>query len=176
MIDPNILEATETYENAVKEISATEMALYFVNKGKTPAQDGLLEKLFQRTPPSNWSWPKEPDDTRYQWESSTNCERGWYAIITTLNIHLAAIDPNYKINQIKEKFGQLCFYASTETESLLFDKLIEAAEMLASSTCEKCSRPGALRISKSGRYKTLCPECAASFELETADNSPLPAI
>ena len=69
---------------------------------------------------------------------------------------------NFYIQEVKEKFGGLRFYVSCGTERLF--KLINEAEKKSYSICEKCGKPGKLRIGKlrvrSEWYKTLCETCA----------------
>lgn len=40
----------------------------------------------------------------------------WYFTIVMAHTRLTAIDPDYRIVQIKEKFGDLTFYFHTDTE------------------------------------------------------------
>ena len=175
-------EAVEDYRQAVESIAATEIAALFINKQLVPkkGQDGLLEALFQRVSLDNWHWPKEIEAAEEAWEALLECGRGWYSIITALNIHLAAISPEYEISQIKEKFGGLRFYANInlsdeqndehQFNSLIFDRLILEAESMAAETCETCGKPGLL-YGKGGRaiwYKTLCAECSLELGFEFA--------
>lgn len=45
----------------------------------------------------------------------------WYTQIVDAHTRLTAIDPNYRITQIKEKFGDLCFYFHTDNRGLWWD-------------------------------------------------------
>jgi len=87
-----------------------------------------------------------------------------------LDAQLASLDPDYEVQQIKEKFGALRFYCSAHTDdadaSARFDELVRAAEKASAVTCERCGRPGALRETESGWYKTLCTECVDAIATE----------
>jgi hypothetical protein len=63
------------------------------------------------------------------------------------------------IVQIKEKFGGLRFYTSSEPKAI--GVAIQAAEDACSVTCERCGMPADLDTS-SGWWKTLCAKCAVS--------------
>jgi len=65
---------------------------------------------------------------------------GWLDIVDTLVNDILAIEPDIKIQQIKEKFGGLRFYCSPETDAV--GVLIDKAENLAADTCELCGQPG----------------------------------
>lgn len=77
---------------------------------------------------------------------------GWVPIVVELDRQLNEIDPDYKLHQVKEKFGGLRVYATTLPEGY---KLIEVAERIASETCDTCSKPGKL-ISDNGWYHVGC--------------------
>ncbi|AMT92739.1 hypothetical protein A2T55_02110 [Brevibacterium linens] len=90
------------------------------------------------------------------------CDTGWFPIIFNLDDKITAIDPNYKAEQVKEKFGALRFYYDTMTVSsddwVAIDELVDSAEELSRATCEVC---GATDSTVSQRtqnrwIKTLC--------------------
>lgn len=99
---------------------------------------------------------------------SIDCGEGWWPIIAELDSHLR-VYPNYKVVQVKEKFGGLRFYADGVDEKGY--ELIGAAERLASVTCEVCGKPGRLRDDRSW-VRTLCDEHAASPPLRDDDYTP----
>lgn len=88
------------------------------------------------------------------------CEDGWAALIVECHERLSEIDPNYKILQIKEKFGGLRYYF-TPSESLdqsLVNQMIKIAsycEARSFHICEICGNPGKLNT-KLRWHKTLC--------------------
>lgn len=92
---------------------------------------------------------------------------GWYRLIVDLDAQLAAIDPDYPLIQVKQKFGGLRYYAhrsdSSHDRQAEFNAAIEAAERAASSTCEVCGAQPAQRCrSKHGLVMNLCAGCLAS--------------
>ena len=89
---------------------------------------------------------------------------GWYEIITKLDNLLSYISPDYKISQIKTKFGGLRYYADFEwdkedpdyqTREDIFDSLIRYYESLSMSICEVCGSWGEMH-DKKGWYYTAC--------------------
>lgn len=79
---------------------------------------------------------------------------GWIPLIVELDKKLTEINPDYTIDQIKEKFGGLRFYASGLEHDGAY-KLIEEAESKSYMICEECGTSGARRTIK-GWLKTLC--------------------
>lgn len=86
---------------------------------------------------------------------------GWYAIIVNLDRDLAHIDPDYTVQQVKEKLGGLRYYYATERVDLrpAMDRLVRGAEAAADRTCEITGNAGVLMI-RSGQYKTIDPAIA----------------
>ena len=103
------------------------------------------------------------------------CGDGWKNIIDYTHEKLKYIDPDYKINQIKEKFGGLRYYfdSSIYYGTIAYDimnDIVKAAELEASYTCELCGVRG---LSKgvetrvhSGLYYTYCKECSDKMVAE----------
>lgn len=99
------------------------------------------------------------------WGRWISHDAGWYPIVVALDQRLAAIDPEYVVHQIKEKFGNLRYYcapsAKEPSRAVLdaFGAIIGDAERASAITCERCSEPGVLHET---RYlvKTLCASCA----------------
>jgi len=83
--------------------------------------------------------------------------QGWMPIVLKLNEEIMAIQPDYEIAQIKEKFGTLRFYIGAGTDET--HKLIDEAEAKTAHTCEVCGAPGEAR--HDGWVKTLCDEHAS---------------
>ena len=90
------------------------------------------------------------------WGAWVDCAEGWWPIVAQLDRDIAAIAPDYRVNQIKEKFGGLRFYFEVEGSELLrrVDELVDAAEAVAARTCEFCGAPGRARAG--GWIKTTC--------------------
>jgi hypothetical protein len=98
------------------------------------------------------------------WGRWIDCDAGWYAILVDLDAKLSRLDPDYTVLQIKEKFGTLRFYCTTQAADndarVRFDELVHRAERESAATCERCGRPGVLSSTRGGWYKTLCGRCA----------------
>lgn len=112
-----------------------------------------LRAIMKRIPP-NWG----------RW---IGCSRGWYPIIIALDQALVAIDPDYELHQVKEKFGGLRYYFGTsesiaEADRQRMEQLVDEAEERCESTCELCGGPGSRHVTPHGWYRTLCATCAAA--------------
>jgi hypothetical protein len=83
------------------------------------------------------------------------CNTGWNSIIKKLIEDLIKIGWDKQICQVKEKFGQLCFYTNSLPDGG-FD-LIRQAEKDSICTCEMCGFPGKRRTDLSW-IKTLCED------------------
>jgi len=89
----------------------------------------------------------------------TECGPGWNQLIDDLDRDLRAIDPDYTILQIKDKFGSLRYYASASKPELsdLLGARIDRAEWLSVVTCENCGKAGQLR--DLSWMRVLCDDC-----------------
>jgi len=96
-------------------------------------------------------------------ESSYACDKGWYNLIDDclndiqkyLGIYKPEFRKDFKILQIKEKWGGLRIYVSTSDDKI--DDIISYYEAKAEMTCEMCGEDGKLRTN--GWFKTLCDKC-----------------
>lgn len=93
------------------------------------------------------------------------CSDGWLPILEELFEKIDEVVKrdnleNFKVVQVKEKFGGLCVYVHNSNEEI--QSLIRDAEKRASQTCEKCGKPGGLR-EINGWYRTVCEECYRRF-------------
>lgn len=97
------------------------------------------------------------------------CQDGWLGIIEKLSDSLEPLIEDWiKKNpeeakdcypccsQVKEKYGSLHFYMSTETDEM--SRLITEAETESCLTCEICGNPG--RIRGEFWYSTTCDDHA----------------
>ena len=103
----------------------------------------------------------------YGWSKTIDCAQGWYGIIHDIDKELSSIDPDYTIQQIKEKFGGLRYYCTTEKPEVKEEmhKIIRKYEQVAWETCEITGNPGIL-MKKDRWYKTLNPhEAPAGFKV-----------
>lgn len=91
-------------------------------------------------------------------------EKGWQDIVLNLNKKLVMLDPEYKIIQIKEKFGILRFYYETNSKYIssrqAMMRYVSDAELASGYVCEKCGDPGNL-VKEQYWRKTLCQLCLA---------------
>lgn len=82
--------------------------------------------------------------------------RGWHGLLTELDGLLRQADPDYRVAQVKEKFGMLRVYLHTYTSGT--DEIIARFERASASICEDCGSPGRLRTSRVW-VRTLCDQC-----------------
>jgi hypothetical protein len=92
-----------------------------------------------------------------------DCQQGWYSIISELDYDIRKLYPDYRIGQIKEKFGRLRFYFELTNNQdantlALVQMRVSEAEEESSKTCECCGESGTL-CRRRGWLKTLCQEC-----------------
>jgi hypothetical protein len=129
-------------------------------KDNTP--ESLREELLNRI----------PED----WGREIYIEPGWDWILYDVHRKLKALDPDYAIAQIKEKFGTLRFYFNSNHPDKVVKEIMEditsRAETQSEYTCETCGncRLGvpshkeldlSVRLhSNRGHVKTLCTPCA----------------
>ena len=103
------------------------------------------------------------------WGRWIRCEAGWYPILARLEERLRTIDPDYRVLQIKEKFGTLRFYWTGRNYDA-GETVVADAEKESARTCEVCGSPGCLRT-RGGWLRTLCADCAHSGGYEN-DEAP----
>lgn len=95
---------------------------------------------------------------------------GWKEIVADTDAMLRFIDPDYKIAQIKEKFGFLRYYIYSEktgVEQQIMLAITSKAERRSESVCMECGKFGNLR---DDRYwiVTLCDDCNVKRNEEIA--------
>lgn len=99
------------------------------------------------------------------------CPEGWKPIVNKADKMLKFIDPNYKIDQIKEKFGELRYYIHSDVEDEVKHDILYAitsyAEGRSRHTCMECNKFGRLR---DDHYwiVTLCDDCNVKRNEEIA--------
>ena len=80
--------------------------------------------------------------------------RGWNKIIIKCNRKLEMLDPDYKIFQIKEKFGTLRYYYETNVKITsvkeAMERYVRQAELESAQTCEYCGSEGKLMSRRMG--------------------------
>lgn len=91
------------------------------------------------------------------------CNNGWYWLIDNLCSNLQWNTdnaperyPQIVASQVKEKFGSLCFYVESATDTQY--AMISLAESLSYHICEKCGSTKDVSQTKGWIY-TECPDC-----------------
>ena len=107
-----------------------------------------------------------PEGLLYDWSYDGKVGDGWVSILEALTIQLKKLGWGGQVNQIKEKFGGLRFYADLSTlpmsnQDIAF-ALINQAENLSLKRCEDCgsedhvsTRP----LEGKSWIRTLCQQC-----------------
>ena len=126
----------------------------------SPGKCLAIHKFPTKTIYCHWS------NWKYRWQH-------WYCIcrqkvVNTVNRVLSLFfyelstcwcekyDPSIpRASQVKEKYGELCFYMTSATDEMF--KLIDQAERESKTICEDCGQPGKLR--KGSWLRTLCDKC-----------------
>lgn len=75
--------------------------------------------------------------------------------------------PNVVVKQIKEKLGGLRFYYEGGDDYVR--GLVDMAESMSYSICEKCGKPGTVR--SGGWIRTLCDEHAKEYNQKIVDDN-----
>lgn len=114
------------------------------------------------------SWQDDLNDARLEKGSGWyGCiaPDGWKDIVLQTNEMLSHIDPDYKILQIKEKFGSLRYYYGSAIENPTEQRIMSAiegwAESKSSHTCQDCGKYGGIRT-QFHWILTLCDTCATA--------------
>lgn len=80
--------------------------------------------------------------------------RGWREIVAALHMDLVKLDPDYRLFQVKEKFGGLRFYADSNVDG--FQERIRETEELSYHVCQDTGTDG--RLTQIGYWHcTLSP-------------------
>lgn len=100
------------------------------------------------------------------WGRWLSVDAGWYPLVIATDKQLSRLDAQYRVLQIKEKFGTLRYYCQASGDDpdpeLLdaMDAITDDAECASALICERCGAPGTLHRSHRSRVKTLCVTCA----------------
>jgi hypothetical protein len=100
------------------------------------------------------------DITKDLMDFGFECGDGWFQILYALFDaiqNLTVVPPDFKVVQVKEKFGTLRVYTDFSSEDI--NHLISLAEDASSLVCESCGAPGKLTRNH-GWFKTLCDKCS----------------
>ena len=89
---------------------------------------------------------------------------GWYPLLERLDVTLTELAPDYRVQQVKTKFGSLSFYASPSDDPYdyndTFNDAIRAAEWASIEVCEDCGAPAKQYVIRMWVW-TVCDEHAA---------------
>ena len=124
----------------------------------------LQEKLFKKYPKIFIQRKLPMTQTAMCWGIDT--DDGWYWLLDHLCSQLQwDIDhnkyPQLEAVQVKEKFGGLRFYVSGSNEKQ--ESMIDFAEFLSQSICEKCGSTKEVTRTKGGWIKSLCKKCMKEY-------------
>jgi len=112
--------------------------------------------------------------TREDWLADPECKAGWMPLLNELDERLRAQWPDYTIDQVKEKFGTLRFYAQLgipipdEDDDQYaqwvvnydaFHAIIAEYEGKSAEVCEACGKLGKLG-DRNFWWVTSCEDCA----------------
>ena len=128
----------------------------------------LEEKLVKAAPVLLKDYHGDQMKTCMAW--GMECDDGWFDLLMELCSKLEEINNsgNGRVvaTQIKEKFGELCFYYYTENmtkeEHNKVYEIVSEAEQRSWDICEICGKP-ATHTTK-GWIKRLCNECYGKLD------------
>lgn len=102
------------------------------------------------------------------WSKSISCGPGWYPLIAQVHLELCALDIDYEVSQVEQKFGSLRYRAQPQTDDIrvhkMFVALLDQAENASVHICELCGAPGRMSVSERRGmdwYQPLCRDCRA---------------
>ena len=81
---------------------------------------------------------------------------GWHSLLDELHAELVKVNPEYRTEQVKEKFAALRVYLSPWTDEV--EEIVFRFEARSKAVCEQCGEPGKVRHSRFW-LKTLCDKC-----------------
>jgi hypothetical protein len=87
--------------------------------------------------------------------SANNIGEGWHNLVRGLETQLNEIDPDFILQQVKEKFGGLRYYAHSHVPDPGFQQAINVAEAASFHICEVCGEEGECKATDNW-LKTLC--------------------
>lgn len=89
---------------------------------------------------------------------------GWMPLVKELNKELSFIEPNYTIDQVKEKFGGLRYYFTCSSRNIeIMWVITKTYEKQALEICEDCGETKNVSRNTDGWIRTLCAACRGKF-------------
>lgn len=83
---------------------------------------------------------------------------GWYDIVDDLLGGLRVLDPKVRIDQVKEKFAELCVYFTCDENGDAADLMVLGATSLSRHRCQLCGNYSTGPERENGWWMTLCNE------------------
>jgi hypothetical protein len=80
--------------------------------------------------------------------------KGWHKLLEQAHVEIQAVNPEYEVLQVKEKFGGLRLYLMASREG---QDIAHKYEQKSYEVCEFCGKPGSLDQSHFW-LNTLCDE------------------
>lgn len=127
----------------------------------------LIEHFPFLTPRNRWTG-NIPEDFNYSYTELDAMEDGWrkaFGERMCEEIRDALIEANfldeYRISQIKEKYGTLRWYDFGATQRV--HDIISKYEYISGFICPHCGRPYAKRFDSGGWIYTVCENCASKM-------------
>ena len=113
---------------------------------------------------------------------------GWHPLLMRLHDRLVAVAPDYRVEEFTPRLGGLRIYLADrfQAEDGEFDgawadiagQPVEATEVEAEQTCERCGQPGRIRFHGDrhgiAHMRALCDRCHTTRVLTWADAPPAP--
>ena len=137
------------------------------------------KKLVKKYPwllPRNVFTDEIVSDYDYSWTEFDNIPEGWaYAFGMNLvkEIHAELVKHNlvekFRIHQIKEKYGSLCFYTNFTTPEI--DKIVSRYQKMRAVTCIQCGKPA--KFVTTGWILPYCEDCIGHDECHSIDDFPI---
>lgn len=128
----------------------------------------LQENLFNRF--DNMFKERHLDMTQTCMCWGISCGNGWFKLLWELCENIEKVSSKqFRVTQVKEKFGELRFYTrpireeQSPNKNEAIRKYISQAEEQSAKTCEVCGEPGSLRKCR-GWYFTACEDHTAERE------------
>lgn len=90
------------------------------------------------------------------------CPDGWLDLVLETDARLLAVNPDYRIVQVKEKFGGLRYYIDGKSDEAR--AIIREAEERSLGICQNCGSTEDVGSVDSGWVATLCRGCAESAD------------
>lgn len=102
------------------------------------------------------------------WSKSISCGPGWYPLIARVHLELCALDIDYEVFQVRQKYGSLRYRAQPQIDDIrihkMFVDVLSQAESASVHICELCGDSGNMSVSERGGmdwYRPLCRDCRA---------------